>query len=352
MKKRILFLAILLTALLILDANKAKAADVEAVLDSADGSSAFTVKDSASTIQGLIDSDGNMVIKGGLRLDSAGTKCTTAENLIVDGKIGVANSNPNTLLHLGLSGTTLGTIGLAGSTSGFVTIQPAASAGTWTLTLPSDDGEDGQFLRTNGSGVTNWATPSGDGTIPQNIQVFTSSGTWVKPAGVSKVYVQVWGAGGGGNTGAANQSGGGGGGGGYCAGLVSVSGNVTVTVGTGGGAGAAGGNSSFAGNTTLTANGGSGGGTTGGNGGTASGGTINITGGNGGSGRASDGAGGGSGGGSPFGGAGGSGGAGANASNPNTPGTDGCVPGGGGGGGAEQAGTGGAGANGLVIVMY
>jgi len=48
-------------------------------------------------------------------------------------------------------------IAFAGSTSGAVTIQSAAAAGTWTMTLPTDDGEDGQQLQTNGSGVTSWA---------------------------------------------------------------------------------------------------------------------------------------------------------------------------------------------------
>lgn len=143
--------------------GRAQAADIEAVLDSSDGSSAFVTKDSTSAIQALIDSDGNMVIKGGLRLDSSGTKYTTAENLIVDGKIGIGNTNPSPLLQIGDSGVTLGTFGLAGSTSGLVTIQPAAAAGTWTLTLPADDGDDGQFLRTNGAGVTSWAASVGGG---------------------------------------------------------------------------------------------------------------------------------------------------------------------------------------------
>jgi hypothetical protein len=133
--------------------------------------------------------------------------------------------------------------------------------------------------------------PSG---IPSNMQVFTSSGTWVRPAGVDKVWVRVQGAGGGGghSTTASNVAGGGGGG--YCEGLVSVSSNVTVTVGTGGAHGSnsngsAGGLSRFAGDTTLTAGGGGGGqrastpSPVGGAGGTATGGTLNIPGGFGGS---------------------------------------------------------------------
>lgn len=45
-----------------------------------------------------------------------------------------------------------------GTSSGTVTVQPAAAAGTWSLTLPTTAGTNGQVLSTNGSGVTSWAT--------------------------------------------------------------------------------------------------------------------------------------------------------------------------------------------------
>ena len=92
-----------------------------------------------------------------------------------------------------------------------------------------------------------------------NMEVFTSSGTWTKPASVDKVYVKVVGGGGG----SGSRSGAGGGGGGYTEGLIGVTGNVTVTIGAagvgGGNNGTAGGTSSFAGSTTPQATGGSGG---------------------------------------------------------------------------------------------
>lgn len=50
-----------------------------------------------------------------------------------------------------------GEINLVGGTSGTVTIQTAAAAGTWSLTLPTTDGNANEFLQTNGSGVTTWA---------------------------------------------------------------------------------------------------------------------------------------------------------------------------------------------------
>lgn len=109
-------------------------------------------------------------------------------------------------------------------------------------------GTSGFFLKTLGPGADPaWATPSvGD------YQVFTTSGTWTKPASVSSAsqsYVQCWGGGGGGSANA-----GGGGGGGYNANWFvtsSLTATVAVTVGAGGtagsgtSAGTAAGNSSF-----------------------------------------------------------------------------------------------------------
>lgn len=64
-------------------------------------------------------------------------------------------------LNLGVAGASTGKIDLSGSTSGTVTVQPAAAAGTWTMTLPANDGDASQVLQTNGSGVTTWATAGG-----------------------------------------------------------------------------------------------------------------------------------------------------------------------------------------------
>lgn len=48
-------------------------------------------------------------------------------------------------------------LALDGASSGTVTVQPAAAAGTWTMTLPTTAGTNGYVLQTNGSGVTTWA---------------------------------------------------------------------------------------------------------------------------------------------------------------------------------------------------
>lgn len=208
--------------------------------------------------------------------------------------------------------------------------------------------------------------------------VFTATGTWICPRGVTSVLVDIV-AGGGGGGGQNNNTGAGGGGGGG-AGAINVVQSVTpyteytVTVGTGGAggntapnAGAPGTNSSFAG---ITKTGGSGGsaasGTTGGGGGAAG----DASAGNGGAGGSSAGAGSagsaGTGGGS--GGAGGAGtggswagGGGGGASGVGTSGAAGpvggagvsgnsAVRGGGGGSGGSNQGSGGTGGNGFVII--
>ena len=59
-------------------------------------------------------------------------------------------------LNLGTAGSSLGVLAFNGNTSGTITVQSAAAAGTWTWTLPPDDGDAGEQLQTNGSGVSTW----------------------------------------------------------------------------------------------------------------------------------------------------------------------------------------------------
>jgi hypothetical protein len=76
-------------------------------------------------------------------------------------------------LTLGVAGTAAGSVVLSGSTSGTVTVNTAAAAGAWTLTLPTTGGTNGQVLATNGSGVTSWVSAGGSGTVTSVGQTFT-----------------------------------------------------------------------------------------------------------------------------------------------------------------------------------
>lgn len=59
--------------------------------------------------------------------------------------------------------TTINSTGVLfdGATSGTVTMQPATAAGTWTMTLPTTDGDADQVLTTDGAGVTSWEDAGG-----------------------------------------------------------------------------------------------------------------------------------------------------------------------------------------------
>jgi len=69
-------------------------------------------------------------------------------------------------LDLGVTGATTGVLRMDGATSGVVTIQPAATAGTYTLTLPATDGDASQYLQTDGDGALSWATVDLSGYVP------------------------------------------------------------------------------------------------------------------------------------------------------------------------------------------
>ena len=101
-------------------------------------------------------------------------------------------------------------------------------------------GASGNVLTSNG---TAW-TSSAPSAIPTT-QVFTSSGTFTVPAGVTKVKVTVVGGGGGGGIGTSYAGGGGGGTAIKTITGLTPGGTVAVTVGAGGVAAAAGVTSSF-----------------------------------------------------------------------------------------------------------
>lgn len=112
-------------------------------------------------------------------LVGAGTSAVTQLAVAAAGTVftGVAASDPafSSTPTLGIAGTTLGTLSFAGNTSGVVTVQPAAAAGTWSLTLPTSAGSNLQFLQTDGTGITTWATGGGGSSgITVNAQTGTT----------------------------------------------------------------------------------------------------------------------------------------------------------------------------------
>ena len=83
----------------------------------------------------------------------------------------------------------------------------SASTIAFEGTLPSQTGNAGEYLTTDGT-VASWgAIPPGS-----SKEVFTSSGTWVKPPAGTIALVTIWGGGGSGARRQANNCGGGGGG--------------------------------------------------------------------------------------------------------------------------------------------
>lgn len=131
-------------------------------------------------------------------------------------------------------------------------------------------GTSGQVLQSNGASAPTWGTAGGGGL--NGMTTFTSSGTFTVPAGVTKILVELCGAGGGarGATPSAGAAGG------YSIGVITVTpgASITATIGTGV-ANGTGGTTSFS---TISATGGSCS-SSGGSGGTGSGGSRNITGG-------------------------------------------------------------------------
>ena len=88
------------------------------------------------------------------------------------------------------------TLKLNGSSSGYTAIDAPAAAGSNTLTLPANNGSDGEFLKTNGSGVLSFAAAGGGKVVKhafatQDTQVgpLTSS-TWTD-TGLSLSYSPV-----------------------------------------------------------------------------------------------------------------------------------------------------------------
>jgi hypothetical protein len=82
----------------------------------------------------------------------------------------------SSLLQLDASGVATSIANaIKGATTGTATIQAPNSFTSYTLTLPSDDGNANQVLTTNGTGTLTWTTPGGAPTITTKSADFTVS---------------------------------------------------------------------------------------------------------------------------------------------------------------------------------
>ena len=268
-----------------------------------------TLTDIGSALTGSVASDGQTPMTGSLNMNSnaianlanptanqdAATKVYVDTNALLKANnlSDVANATTSrTNLSAAKSGANSDITSITGLTTPLTVAQGGIGAATLTannvllgngtsavqVVAPSTSGN---VLTSNG---TTW-TSAAPAYVGNRGQVFTSSGTFTVPAGITAVKVTVIGGGGGGLT-TTTGAGGGGGGGGvairYVTGLT-PSGTVSVTVGGGGGASTAGGTSSFGSSASATG-GGFGVGGAGGTGGSGSSGDINLTGGAGGTG--------------------------------------------------------------------
>lgn len=110
----------------------------------------------------------------------ASASTTISTNISTSGTLTVSGASTlgsilGSAITLGTTGTATGQILMKGTTSGTITIKSADVAGTYTLTLPADDGNNGQYLKTDGSGTLSWATSAGSGTVT-SVSVVTANG--------------------------------------------------------------------------------------------------------------------------------------------------------------------------------
>lgn len=83
---------------------------------------------------------------------------------LIDGDTYFLWDSASATIQIGSAAVLSGKILLRNATNAnTLTIQPGATGGNITFTLPVDTGTSGQFLQTNGSGVLSWATASGSG---------------------------------------------------------------------------------------------------------------------------------------------------------------------------------------------
>lgn len=120
----------------------------------------------STTITGILQGDGT-AISAAATTGSGSVVLATSPTLVTP-VIGVATGTSLSVSGLLASATGL-TLEETGAGTDIITIQaPASIAAPYTLTLPIDDGANGEVLSTNGSGVLSWISAGG---VPTAITV-------------------------------------------------------------------------------------------------------------------------------------------------------------------------------------
>jgi hypothetical protein len=125
-------------------------------------------------------------------------------SILDNGQVGINNINPQAMLDVN------GTLKISGGSPG-----------------------DGKVLTSDAAGLASWETlPANNSSCFQNLKeiAFTGNTNWTVPAGVTKIWVEMWGSGGTGSSNTFPQTGGGGGAGGYASFFVPVTPGSTVSV--------------------------------------------------------------------------------------------------------------------------
>jgi hypothetical protein len=104
----------------------------------------------------IIGNDGSDIVIG---TDGSGANAAYWDNVNHRLRLNTTNQGAY-LLQIAGDVWQQGKYNIAGATSGLVTLQTAAAAGTWSLTLPTSGGTANYFLSTDGTGITSWADPN------------------------------------------------------------------------------------------------------------------------------------------------------------------------------------------------